>query len=126
MINKAILYMLKNSAELTAITTAIYPVIMPEETQAPCAVFMRDSISPEYDKGNVVTDVNEVSVIAFSKDYVQSVDMAIAVRDAIENKKGTYNGVDVTTARLRSGQEGYDVDSDTFFQKLSFTIKSQK
>lgn len=125
MINQAIHYLLKNSTALAAIVgTKVYPVVMPEKTKAPCVVYFRDSLQVTYDKHSPVTEETEVSVICFSKSYPEAVEIIAAVRASIEWQKGTIAGVKLILARVRSGEEGYDVNSDTYFQKLTFICKS--
>jgi hypothetical protein len=125
MINKALNYLLKADSTLSSLVgSSIYPIVMPEGTEAPCVVYFRDSLSPVYDKSGDVVDEEEVSVLCFSKDYPESISIIAAVRDALEGVKGDQAGVNILLARVRKGEEGYDVDSDTFFQKLTFIFKS--
>jgi hypothetical protein len=125
MINKALNYLLKADSTLTALVgSSIYPIVMPEGTEAPCVVYFRDSLTPIYDKGSDVVDEEEVSVLCFSKDYPEAVEIIAAVRAALEGVKGDQAGVNILLARVRKGEEGYDIDSDTFFQKLTFIFKS--
>lgn len=125
MINKAVNYLLKASSALSALVgSKIYPIVMPEGTDAPCVVFFRDSLSPVYDKGAAVVDESEVSVICFTKDYPDAIEIISAVRSTLEGIRGDQAGINILLARVKKGEEGYDVDSDTFFQKLTFIFKS--
>ena len=62
----------------------------------------------------------------FAKSYPDVIDIAEAARSALELIKGEFNGVQVISSRVKSGAEGYDLDSDTYFQNLIFTIKTSK
>jgi len=127
MVNKAIYYILKNDATLASLGgIKIYPTVMPEGTTAPCLVFFRDSFTPEYDKSGNVIDDSTVSVIMFSKSYTEAVDIADAVRSALELAKGEYNGITIIRSTVDKGEEGYDAESDTYFQRLTFKIRTSK
>jgi uncharacterized protein DUF3168 len=126
MVNKAVYYILKNDTALNALVTGVFPIVMPEETLAPCLVFQRETLDVTYDKSGSVIDNSDVSVIMFAKSYPDVVDIASAVRFALEEVTGGFNGVTVISSRVRGGAEGYDIESDTFFQKITFTIKTSK
>jgi hypothetical protein len=127
MINKAVNYLLKASTELAGLVgKKVFPIVMPEGTDAPCVVFFRDSLETIYDKGSPVVDESEVSVICFTKDYPDAIEIISTVRTILEGIKGDQAGINILLARVLKGEEGYDVDSDTFFQKLTFIFKSSK
>lgn len=124
MVNKAVYHMLKNDSALNLLVTGIFPLVMPEETQAPCLVFEMDGGTVMYDKASPVIDQDEVSVIMFAKSYPDVIDIAIAVRATLENARGNKNGVTVQSSRLIRKEEGFDIESATYFYKLTFTIKT--
>ena len=127
MVNKAVYHILSNDVELEALVgKKIHPIVMPENTQAPCLVFMTDSIVPEYVKGHGVIDNATVTIIIFSRDYVESVNILEKTRTALELKTGTFNGVQIQSSRIQKMEEGYDVESDTYFQKITSQIKTFK
>ena len=127
MVNKAVYQILSNNNELKSfVGNKIHPIVMPENTQAPCLVFMTDSIVPEYVKGHAVIDSSIVTIIIFSREYVESVNILEKARAALELKTGTFNGVQIQSSRIQKMEEGYDVESDTYFQKIILEIKTSK
>ena len=127
MVNKAVYHILKNDSTLQSILgNNIFPVVMEEETKAPCLVFTRDSLTPVYDKSGAVVDENAVSVLMFAKSYTESIEIVDAVRTALELKKGSFNGVQIISSRIEKGDEGFDLESATFWQQLTFQIKTSK
>jgi hypothetical protein len=127
MVNKAVYYILKNDPTLSGLVgSKVYPNVVPEETKAPAVVFSRDSIEPEYDKSGNVVDISEVSIWAYALKYPEVIDIISAVRASLELVKGTFNGVTVISSNMTKGDEGYDVESDTYFQKITFRIKTSK
>lgn len=126
MVNKAVYHILSNDAELIALVNGVFPLVMPEETQAPCLVFTMEGGSVYYDKGGVVLDEDDVSVLMFAKSYPDVIDIAIAARTALEGARGDKNGIHVQSSRVSRKEEGYDIESDTYFQKITFKIKTIK
>jgi len=126
MVNKAVYHILNNDTAINALVTGVFPIVMPEGTQAPCLVFQRETLDVTYDKSGAVIDSSDVAVIMFAKSYPDVVDITDAVRSALELVKGVHNGVTVIHSRVRRGEEGYDIESDTYFQKLTFSITTSK
>lgn len=120
MINKAIYYILSNDDPVKALVdTRIFALVAPETTKAPLIVFARDSVEPIYTKSGLEYDQSSVTILIFSKEYANSIDILKAVRAALEWVKGTYNGVEIGDGRVTGIDEGYDLEADMFYQTLS-------
>ncbi len=125
MIGKAIYSILSNTSAVTDIVGAkIYPVVIPEKTEAP-AVAWRVRATPEYSKSGNPYDECNVDVMCFARDYDDVVDLFLAVRAALENVRGVYNGVGIIGSRVTTYFEDYDREGDLFFYQITFLIKNK-
>lgn len=120
MINQAIYYILSNDIGVTdMVATRIFALTAPETIKAPFIVFVRDSVEPIYTKSGREYDQSSVTILIFSKEYSNSIDILKAVRAALEWVKGTYNDVEIGDARVTGIDEGYDLEADMYYQTLS-------
>jgi len=118
MINKAIYYILSNDDPVKAlVSTRIFAVTAPEKTKVPLVVFSR-TVKPVYSKSGLEHDKSFVTILIFSKIYVESIDVMKAVRSALEWVKGTFAGVEIGDARVIDVDEGYDLEADTYYQAI--------
>lgn len=120
MIGKVIYSILSNATAVTDIVgTDIYPEIAPEGVTAPCVIFDIQNITPVYDRGGLAYDNSTVNIDMFDKDYTDSVDLMVAVRDALERKTGVFNNVAVSLAEVQSIISGWDVTSESFWWRIT-------
>ena len=93
-INKYINKFLTESEAVTSLVSVsnIRPLIL-APTIFPYVSFMHGNISSSYTKDGWSEDTTEVTIIAVSDDYSQTVDIAEAVRDLLDNK--TYRDDDI-------------------------------
>ena len=124
---KVIYSILINDPNITQyVGNKIFPVVVPDKDNSgenidyPLLVMIRSSIEPEYSKG-CVSNISTVSIYCFSTQYYESVDMAIAVRDALEFYKGTVDGITISQCRLISASE--DFTENAYSQLLTFEIR---
>lgn len=128
MIGKTIKSILTTNSALIALVPAtdIYPVVMNEDTEAPCIVFKIDTLEAEYAKGGWVNDEISFSVFSYAKNYSQLQNIASAVRTALELNKTGYSTQDINRIYLTSMDEDYILEADTFYNKLTFNVKINK
>lgn len=123
-IGKAIYHLLsKDSRIKEKVGSKIYPLIVEESTTFPFIIYKRTNISPNYTKGSY--SVNEsvtVDVVIASKDYIDTIELADYVRDALEGRRGNFAGVEINDIRMISADEEYI--EDTFIQNLTFDINT--
>lgn len=69
---------------------------------------------------------NTVTVIikCVSNDYVESAEIANAVRNTLEGRRYMDNDIKIDSILLTSASE-YSVDSDVFVQELTFEISAE-
>ena len=82
---------------------------------------MHGNISSSYTKDGWSEDTTEVTIICVSDDYGQTVDIAEAVRDLLENVQ--YKDDDIYISQLRLIGSTEDQIENVFVQRLSFDCK---
>lgn len=121
-INKYINKFLTESETVTSLVSVqnIRPLIL-APTIFPYVSFMHGNISSSYTKDGWCEDNTEVTIIAVSDDYSQTVDIAEAVRDLLDNK--AYKDDDIYISEMRLSGATEDQIENVFVQRLSFTVK---
>ena len=99
-INKYINKFLTESEAVTSLVSVqnIRPLIL-APTIFPYVSFMHGNISSSYTKDGWCEDNTEVTIIAVSDDYSQTVDIAEAVRELLDNK--AYKDEDIYISEMR-------------------------
>jgi len=122
MFGKVISTLLKANGSLTALvaSTNIYPYVINENVSFPAIVYTIDGIEPEYTKDGWTSDSLTFSVVSFSKNYSDLQDIATQVRAALELISGTTEGVTYWNILLTAQSEGFGIDDDIYFNKLTF------
>lgn len=118
-IGKAIYTILQTSID---IDKKIYPLIADEGTTFPFIIYKRTGLTPESTKDNTNENVS-VEINIASSNYLESIDLAIKVRKALEHKKGTYSDIAIEDIVIDDATEDYI--EDTFIQTLTFKIELQ-
>ena len=127
MIGKVIYNLLSNASAVTDIVgTKIFPEIAPEGTEAPAVIYDIQDISPEYTGSGHSHDVSIVDIDCFHPDYTDSVDLMVAVRDALELKHGTFNTVTIKRARILKIFSGWDLASDAYWWRITVDFHNSK
>ena len=121
-INKYINKFLTESEAVTALVEVqnIRPLIL-QPTIFPYISFMHGNISSSYTKDGWSEDTTEVTIICVSDDYGQTVDIAEAVGDLLENVQ--YKDDDIYISQLRLIGSTEDQIENVFVQRLSFDCK---
>lgn len=121
-INKYINKFLTESEAVTSLVSVqnIRPLIL-APTIFPYISFMHGNISSSYTKDGWSEDTTEVTIIAVSDDYSQTVDIAEAVRELLDNK--AYKDEDIYISEMRLSGATEDQIENVFVQRLSFTVK---
>lgn len=121
-INKYINKFLTESEAVTSLVSVqnIRPLIL-APTIFPYISFMHGNISSSYTKDGWSEDTTEVTIIAVSDDYSQTVDIVEAVRELLDNK--AYKDEDIYISEMRLSGATEDQIENVFVQRLSFTVK---
>lgn len=121
MIGRVIFELLSQNLELRKLVgNKVFPVVIQEDIEFPYVVYRRSRLIPSYTKDNYATDDTVyVDVIAVAEDYMSSLNLAQAIRCALEGKKGQYDDIDIINIELEDSQEDGE---DVFVQGLTFKI----
>ena len=79
------------------------------------------SCLPTYTKDGLIAEEQNYSITVLADTYSDSVELADAVRDALELERGTFSGQHIRNIKLTSVNESWV--SDTYVQELNFTIE---
>jgi len=121
-INKYINKFLIESEAVTELVEVqnIRPLIL-QPTIFPYISFMHGNISSDYTKDGWYEDSTIVDIICVSDDYGQTIDIAEAVRELLEEK--AYKDDDIYISQIRLIGSTEDQIENVFVQRLSFDVK---
>ena len=120
-VGKAIYYLLTNATDVTDIvSTRVYPEIAQQDADLPYIVYAIANNEPTDTKPEPSKlDTAQVEVNIYSDSYTQAIDLAVAVRAALDRVKGTYNGVNVQSIQYLNEvidfdepQRAYNINAD--------------
>ena len=113
--------LLADDPDVTAITDKIYPVVT-DEAKLPYIVYARTGlVSDPHKSGGPGADEVNISVLCMAARYHESVDLAEAVRGALDNCTAVHDGLRMRVCQLSNASE--DWANDAFIQRLDFRIK---
>ena len=119
---KAINALLSANEEVTRMVgDRIYPLVSKVDSKFPFIVYQRMSCVPTYTKDGLISEEQNYSITVLADTYSDSVELADAVRDALELEQGTFAGQHIRNIKLTSVNESWV--SDTFVQELNFIIE---
>lgn len=106
--------------EVATRTTKVYPVVA-DEAKLPYIVYRRTQLEQDATKGRRGADTVGIEVICYTEQYTPGVELAEAVRDALDGKQATVDGLVMRSCHLTDSEEGWQ--DDAFMQQLVFTVK---
>lgn len=123
LINKYIIQLLRESNDLTAyVADRIYPIDAKQGTVFPFIVVKRNNIIPQYCKDGNYLDIATVQVIVVAQNYIDSVNIAQLVRQALELKRGKLDA-DFTIRNIMLNSVSEDLYNNVFIQQLNFDVQ---
>ena len=120
-VGKAIYYLLNNSTDLTAIVgTRIFPEVAQQDADLPYIVYNVSNNEPSDTKREPSKmDTANIEINCYSTSYTEVIDIATAVRAALDRVTGTYSGVNVQSIAYMNevidfdeAQRAYNVSAD--------------
>ena len=120
-VGKAIYHLLTNATAITDIVgTRIYPEVAQQDGDLPYIVYNVSNNEPSDTKPEPSKlDTAEIEVHCYATSYSQAIDIAVAVRGALDRVKGTYNGVNVQSIQyinevidFDEPQRAYNISAD--------------
>ncbi len=117
----AIRAMLLNDPEVRRFTSIVAPILVPAETPLPYIVYKRTSLGYQPVKSGYGSDNAFVEVLCIAGSYAESIDMAEAVRRALDGRMCTMPD-GYTLRRITFEGSDEDIDGNASIQSLSFQI----
>jgi len=127
MIGKVIHKLLSEDTAInTVVGTKIFPLVMSYETTRPSLLYVVDSVTPQYTKDGWAGDMCSFKVTSYADSYKEAIELAFAVRIALEFATGDIEGVGVEKIYMRGREEYYQFDADVYIIRLNFEVKINK
>ena len=101
----------------------IFPLIANADTTFPFIVFQRSNLMPIYTKDILTENQITMVIIVVSNDYIQSLDLANAVRHALEGNIYRDNDIAISAMKMESITE--ETLEDAYIQRMVFTFNVQ-
>lgn len=130
LISKYIQQILEESDEVKAIVGndehKIFPLLQPDNLNFPFIVHARTGLSVQYTKDIEIGHVGWCNTINYtitcvSNDYIQCIELANAVRHAVETYRWRTNDIYIHPIQLLTATE-YTLDNDAFVEELQFQM----
>lgn len=111
---------LTSDPEVTARAKKVYPVV--EDTaELPYVVYRRTQLEQGQVKGRRGNDTVTIEVLCYTKGYTEGVELAEAVRGALDNKTAESDGLVMRSCYLTDSEEAWQ--DDAYLQVLVFNVK---
>ncbi len=124
MIDEALYQMLSTDAQLAnAVGSRIYPLMSPERPTYPLVVYQRMARTPvRAMRSDSALVGHAYQLTAWSRSYTSSRDVGELVRNAVQDKSGTFAGVDVQRVFVDDARAIFDPTSQAFGFIVEVTI----
>ncbi|MDE6860935.1 MAG: DUF3168 domain-containing protein [Duncaniella sp.] len=112
---------LLENAEVAARTNKVFPVAT-DSAELPYILYRRTSLLPNPQKsGQPGADEIQIEVICFTERYGEGVELAEAVREALDLISAEHDGMRLRSCYLCDSEEAFQ--DDAFVQQLVFNVK---
>ncbi|MDE5989093.1 MAG: DUF3168 domain-containing protein [Duncaniella sp.] len=112
---------LLEDAEVSARTNKVFPVAT-DSAELPYILYRRASLTSNPQKGGQPgADEIQIEVICFTERYGEGVELAEAVRAALDHVTAEHDGMRLRSCYLIDSEEAYQ--DDAFVQQLVFSAK---
>ena len=106
--------------EVAARTKKVFPVV-PDSAELPYILYRRTQLTKEAVKGRVGADTVCIEILCYTADYTECVELAEAVRAALDNVQYKIDGLAMRSCKLSDSEEGWQADA--YVQQLVFEVK---
>jgi len=112
---------LMENAEVSARTNKIFPVAT-DSAELPYILYRRNSLSANPQKtGKQGSDEVEIEILCFTARYGEGVELAEAVRGALDFSGASHEGMVMRSCYLADSEETFE--NDAFVQQLLFKVR---
>ncbi len=112
---------LLSDEEVKRRTNKVFPIVI-DQAQLPYILYRRAALQHNPTKAGMPgADTVTMEVVCYTAKYAEGVELAEAVRAALDYSKGERDGVQMRSCTLVESEEGYE--DDAFMQQLVFQVK---
>lgn len=111
---------LMSDSEVSARVKKIFPVVE-DSAELPYIVYRRTQLEQEPVKGRRGADTVGIEILCYTQHYTEGVELAEAVRDALDGKQGEVDGLVMRSCYLADSEEAWQ--DDAYLQQLVFNVK---
>ncbi len=111
---------LTEDPEVAARAKKVYPVVE-DSAELPYIVYRRTQLEQGEVKGKRGNDTVTIEVLCYTEGYTEGVELAEAVRDALDNKTAESDGLIMRSCYLKDSEETWQ--DDAYLQVLVFNVK---
>jgi hypothetical protein len=112
---------LLQDSDVKAITQNVFPIVT-DKAELPYVLYRRTSLVHNATKAKQPgADTVQIEVLCFTSKYAPGVELAEAVRAALDYSQGEENGVVMRSCVLSDSEEAWQ--DDAYVQQLVFSIK---
>lgn len=104
---------------VAAITTKVFPIVV-DNAKLPYILYRRTQLEQAPAKHGGADTVG-IEVICYTEQYTEGVELAEAVRAALDGKQAEIDGLVMRSCHLVDSEEGWQ--DDAFMQQLVFNVK---
>lgn len=112
--------MLIEDSEVMARANKVFPVVE-DSAELPYIVYRRTQLEQDSTKGRRGADTVGIEILCYTKGYTEGVELAEAVRGALDGAQGESDGLVMRSCYLADSEEAWQ--DDAYVQQLVFNVK---
>ena len=112
--------MLIEDSEVAGRVTKIFPVVE-DKAELPYIVYRRTQLEQVPTKAGRGADTVGIEILCYKKGYTEGVELAEAVRGALDGAQGESDGLVMRSCHLADSEEAWQ--DDAYVQQLVFNVK---
>lgn len=112
--------MLIEDSEVMARANKVFPVVE-DSAELPYIVYRRTQLEQDPTKGRRGADTVGIEILCYTKGYTEGVELAEAVRGALDGAQGESDGLVMRSCCLADSEEAWQ--DDAYVQQLVFNVK---
>lgn len=107
-------------SEVMARANKVFPVVE-DSAELPYIVYRRTQLEQDPTKGRRGADTVGIEILCYTKGYTEGVELAEAVRGALDGAQGESDGLVMRSCYLADSEEAWQ--DDAYVQQLVFNVK---
>lgn len=112
--------MLIEDSEVMARVNKVFPVVE-DKADLPYIVYRRTQLEQDPTKAGRGADTVGIEILCYTAGYTEGVELAEAVRGALDNRQGETDGLIMRSCYLTDSEEAWQ--DDAYVQQLVFNVK---